>query len=120
MPFSIRILLTLALNIFPDQKGISLPGAPQQTHPKRWIRAQTGYMRNVVAWLGLDEVRATKPVTIGDSITVEASVIEARPTSKPSSGVWTLSYTTRNQHGDAVMTFRSSFLVSRTPEGNQL
>lgn len=41
MPFSIRILLTLALNIFPDQKGISLPGAPQQTHPKRWIRAET-------------------------------------------------------------------------------
>ncbi|WP_341578235.1 MaoC family dehydratase [Microbacterium schleiferi] len=81
------------------------------------LLTQTGYTRNVVAWLGLDEVRATKPVLIGDSITVTATVAEARPTSKPGTGVWTLAYTTLNQKGETVMTFRSSFLVRRRPEG---
>lgn len=77
------------------------------------LLTQTGYTRNVVAWLGLDEVRAKKPVLIGDSITVRALVREARPTSKPENGVWTIEYTTLNQHEDVVMTFTSSFLVRR-------
>lgn len=74
---------------------------------------QLGYMGNVIAWLGLDEVRASKPVLIGDTISVQAVVREARATSKPENGVWTLDYSTRNQHGDVVMTFTSSFLVRR-------
>lgn len=74
---------------------------------------QTGYMREVVAWLGLDEVRASRPVLLGDSIRAEATVLEARPTSKPGNGVWTLGYCVLNQRDEAVMTFRSSFLVRR-------
>lgn len=82
------------------------------------LLTQTGYTRNVVAWLGLDEVRATKPVLIGDTITVQAKVVEARPTSKPATGVWTLAYSTLNQRGETVMTFRSSFLVRRRIQGD--
>lgn len=74
---------------------------------------QTGYMNGVVAWLGLDEVRAKKPVLIGDSVYVRAQVRETRPTSKPENGVWTLDYTTVNQRDEIVMTFTSSFLVRR-------
>ena len=74
---------------------------------------QLGYFGNVVAWLGLDAVRATKPVLIGDTISVQAVVREARPTSKSENGIWTLDYSTRNQHGEVVMTFTSSFLVRR-------
>lgn len=77
---------------------------------------QTGYFGHVVAWLGLESVRARKPVLIGDTITVRAAVIVARPTSDPANGVWTLEYTTVNQNDEDVMTFTSSFLVSRRPE----
>ena len=74
---------------------------------------QLGYMGNVIAWLGLDGVRASRPVLIGDTISVRAVVREARTTSKPENGIWTLDYSTRNQRGDIVMTFTSSFLVRR-------
>lgn len=74
---------------------------------------QLGYFGNVIAWLGLDEVRATRPVLIGDTIYVCAVVREARPTSKPENGVWTIDYQTHNQRGETVMTFTSSFLVRR-------
>ncbi|WP_413805775.1 MaoC family dehydratase [Streptomyces sp. OE57] len=74
---------------------------------------QTGRFGNVLAWLGLDEVRATGPVRVGDTIRPVAEVAEARPSSKPGRGVWTLSYRTLNQRDETVMTFTSSFLVKR-------
>lgn len=74
---------------------------------------QTGFMAPVVAWLGLDEVRAKKPVLIGDTIRVQATVREARTTSKPENGVWVIDYVTLNQRDEVVMTFTSSFLVRR-------
>ena len=77
------------------------------------LLTQTGYFGNVVAWLGLEAVRATQPVLIGDTITVRATVREARTTSKPQNGVWTIDYITLNQRGETVMTFTSSFLVRR-------
>lgn len=77
------------------------------------LLTQTGYFGHVVAWLGLDSVRARKPVVIGDTITVRAAVVAARTTSNPENGLWTLDYTTVDQHGDVVMTFTSSFLVAR-------
>lgn len=78
------------------------------------LMTQTGYFNNVVAWLGLDEVRATRPVLIGDTVHAEAVVRIARPTSKPHQGVWTLDYDVRNQRDETVMTFASSFLVARS------
>lgn len=78
------------------------------------MMTQTGYFNHVIAWLGLDEVRATRPVLIGDTIHAEAVVRIARPTSKPRQGVWTLDYDVRNQHEETVMTFSSSFLVARS------
>ena len=77
------------------------------------LLTQTGYFSNVVAWLGLDEVRAIQPVFIGDTIHVEAAVRVARETKKPDVGLWTLDYTVVKQDGSAVMTFTSSFMVRR-------
>lgn len=74
---------------------------------------QTGYFANVVAWLGLDEVRAQQPVLIGDSIRVEAELVVARPTKKDDRGIWTFAYTVTNQRGEVVMTFQSSFMIWR-------
>lgn len=77
------------------------------------LMTQTGYFTHVVAWLGLDEVRALEPVYIGDTISVEATVAVARETKRAEHGLWSLDYTVLNQHGDTVMTFTSSFLIER-------
>lgn len=76
------------------------------------LMTHTGYFTSVVAWLGLDEVRALQPVFIGDTIHPEGMVTAARLTSRPGQGLWTLAYRAVNQRGESVMTFRSSFLVA--------
>lgn len=75
------------------------------------LLTQTGYFTAVVAWLGLDDVRATAPVYIGDTIHPEATVTVARLSSRPENGIWTLAYRAVNQKDETVMTFSSSFLV---------
>lgn len=77
------------------------------------LMTQTGYFSNVMAWLGLDEVRALAPVFIGDTIHVEAVVSTARESSKPGVGIWSLDYTVFKQDGTKVMTFTSSFMIKR-------
>lgn len=77
------------------------------------LMTQTGYFSNVIAWLGLDSVRAVKPVFIGDTIHVEATVSQARETSNANAGLWTIDYTVVKQEGSTVMTFSSSFLIKR-------
>jgi itaconyl-CoA hydratase len=75
---------------------------------------QTGLFGDaIVAWLGLDEVRLPRPVRLGDTIRVEAEVVEALRTSSPDRGRSIVAYLVRNQYGEAVMSFRSSFLVKR-------
>jgi acyl dehydratase len=75
---------------------------------------QTGVFGDaIVAWLGLDEVRLPRPVRLGDTIRVQAEVVEALQTSNPDRGRVVLAYLVHNQYGEAVMSFRSSFLLKR-------
>lgn len=78
------------------------------------LMTQTGYFSNVVAWLGLDEVRALAPVFIGDTIHVDATVAMARETKKPEQGIWKIDYSVLKQDGSTVMTFSSSFIMKRS------
>ncbi|MBY4127552.1 hypothetical protein HQO83_04015 [Rhodococcus fascians] len=80
------------------------------------LTTQTGYFSNVVAWLGLDEVRALRPVVIGDTLRPKAELIRARTTSKEDQGIWTLAYRAVNQRDEDAMTFQSSFMVRRRLE----
>ena len=59
----------------------------------------------VIAWLGVDNLRMTAPVKIGDTITVTVEVKEQKPTSNPKKGVQTWLYTVLNQRDEKVMTF---------------
>lgn len=77
------------------------------------LLTQTGYFSNVSAWLGLDEVRALKPVFIGDTIHARAELTASRPTSKPQNGIWTFQYSVVNQREEVVMKFQSSFMILR-------
>jgi acyl dehydratase len=65
---------------------------------------------------GLDELRWLKPVRPGDTLRVEAEVLESRAsTSKPDRGMVTIAYTVLNQAREAVMTYRALHLLRRAP-----
>ena len=65
---------------------------------------------------GMDSVRWLKPVRPGDSLTVEAEAVEARPSRRPDRGYVTWDHIVRNQQGEAVMTWRSTSILLRRPE----
>lgn len=69
----------------------------------------------IIAWLGIDELRARKPVHIGDTIRVRAEVVEQAKTSKDGRGRVHMAYDVCNQRDEVVMTFRSGFLMKRQP-----
>jgi itaconyl-CoA hydratase len=77
------------------------------------LLTQTGIFGNVRAWLGVDQVRALKPVLIGDTIHPEATLRETRATRRPQHGIWTLDYRTLNQRDEVVMTFTGSLMLQR-------
>ncbi len=65
----------------------------------------------ILAWLGADQVRASAPVFIGDTVHVVATVTGSRRSKDPSRGVVTLNYTVRNQRGEDVMAFAFTLLM---------
>jgi itaconyl-CoA hydratase len=81
------------------------------------LTTQTRYFNNVVALLGLDEVRALRPVLIGDTVHPEAELIDSRSSKKADQGIWTFAYTMFNQRGEPVMAFKSSLMIRRRPGG---
>jgi len=68
----------------------------------------------VLAFLGMDNVRFTDPVFIGDTINVESEVIEARPSkSRPDAGILKLKNTVKNQREEVVTTWEAALMVSK-------
>jgi acyl dehydratase len=66
---------------------------------------------------GIDELRWTKPVYPGDTLTVRGEILEKTPSrSKPEIGSFRTRTTVTNQDGDTVMTFVSIVLIRRRPE----
>ena len=64
---------------------------------------------------GFERLRWLKPVRPGDTLTVEVEVVETKPSRKGDRGYVVWDHTTRNQHGETVMTFRSTGIVMRRP-----
>jgi acyl dehydratase len=62
------------------------------------------------AFLGADNVRATGPVFIGDTVHVVATVTASRASKDPTRGIVTLKYVVRNQRDEDVMSFDFSLL----------
>lgn len=68
--------------------------------------AQAGFGGDApIAWLGANNMRMLAPVKIGDTIRVEVTVKEQRPTKDPKKGVQTWTYRVHNQREEAVMEF---------------
>lgn len=78
--------------------------------------AVDGYLSGVasLASPGVDELRWTQPVRPGDTLSVRATVLEARPsTSKPDRGLVRTLFEVRNQRGEMVMTVRGMNMLKR-------
>jgi len=72
----------------------------------------------ILAFLGMDEVRFTAPVFIGDTIRVEAEVTEARPSkSRSGAGILRFKNTVKNQRDEDVATWETALMVSTRPKG---
>jgi 3-hydroxybutyryl-CoA dehydratase len=68
----------------------------------------------IVALLGIDDLRATRPVRTGDTVHVEAEVVEASiDEQRPRYGLLRVAYRVINQDGEVVMTFLQSMLAHR-------
>ena len=74
--------------------------------------------QNAVANLGVDELRLTHPVYVGDTIYAESIVLAVRPSaSRPEVGIITMRTRALNQDGDQVMTWVRSVMVPTRESG---
>ena len=74
----------------------------------------------VLAFLGMDNVRFTAPVFIGDTIRVESEVLEARPSkSRPETGILKFKNTVKNQRDEAVAAWETALMVPTRIKGQR-
>ncbi len=68
----------------------------------------------VVANLGWHDVQLPSPVSTGDTIEVESTILETRASrSRPGEGIVSVETRARNQHGVEVLSYRRTLLVYR-------
>lgn len=81
------------------------------------LMAQREFMNYdpIIAWLGSD-IKIMKPVFIGDTIHVEAEIVEKKDTSKPHQGIQKWLYRIINQDGVVVMENMMTFMMHKRPQ----
>lgn len=65
----------------------------------------------IICFLGADNLRATAPVFIGDTVHVVATVTASRASKDPSRGIVSLRYVVHNQRGEDVMSFDFTLML---------
>jgi acyl dehydratase len=65
--------------------------------------------------VGVDELRWRRPVFPGDTLHVEAEVVELRPSASKPSGIVRIKLTTYNQNQEAVLTMTTAVIYPRRP-----
>ena len=73
------------------------------------------YDDTLIAFLGFDTLRFTKPVKIGDTVRAKIRVTEKRETSRPDRGIVRRELLVLNQHDEVVLEADQSFLIKRRP-----
>ena len=76
------------------------------------LSASLGYMDGTaIAALGVDEWRFLKPIFFNDTVHLRATILSARPTSKPDRGVVVRLMELVNQHGEVVQRGKMTTMV---------
>jgi len=73
------------------------------------------YDDTLIAFLGFEDLRFTKPVKPGDTIHARVKVLEKQETSKADRGVMKRQLQVINQRGEVVQEGRQAFLLKRKP-----
>lgn len=73
------------------------------------------YDDTLIAFLGFENLRFTKPVKIGDTIHAKVTVTEVTETSKPDRGVMKRLLQVINQRGEVVQEGIQAFLLHKKP-----
>jgi len=76
----------------------------------QWIRLKK-LDTEVIAGLGIDELKFTAPVRPGDALVTAIEVIEKIPTSKGGKGIVTINISASNQNGEQVITAKVKSLM---------
>lgn len=71
------------------------------------------YDDTLIAFLGFEDLRFTKPVKPGDTIHAKVKVLEKRETSRPDRGVMRRQLQVLNQRGEVVQEGIQAFLLKR-------
>jgi acyl dehydratase len=84
------------------------------------LRSRQRQPVEVLAFLGMDNVRFRAPVFIGDTIRVESEVLEARPSkSRPETGILKFKNTVKNQRDEAVAIWETVLMVPTRTKGQK-
>jgi acyl dehydratase len=75
------------------------------------------YDDTLIAFLGFDRLRFTKPVKIGDTVRARVRVTETRETSRSDRGIVRRELLVYNQRDEVVLEADQSFLIKRRPSG---
>lgn len=75
------------------------------------------YDDTLIAFLGFEHLKFTKPVKPGDTIHARIKVLEKRETSRPDRGVMKRELRVLNQRGEVVQEGIQTFLLKRKPAG---
>jgi len=73
------------------------------------------YDDTLIAFLGFEHLKFTKPVKPGDTIHARIKVLEKRETSRPDRGVMRRQLQVLNQKGEVVQEGIQAFLLKRKP-----
>ena len=73
------------------------------------------YDDTIIAFLGFDSLKFTKPVKAGDTIHARIKVLEKRETSNAERGVMKRQLQVLNQRGEVVQDAIQAFLLKRKP-----
>lgn len=73
------------------------------------------YDDTLIAFLGFEDLRFTKPVKAGDTIKARIKVLEKRESSKSDRGVMRRQLQVLNQRGEVVQEGIQAFLLKRKP-----
>lgn len=77
-------------------------------------RLLEGHWKKIMAYVGIDDVRFTRPVLSGDTLRADAEIIEVRPTKNPVRSLLSYKNKTYNQRNELVVEYTSRLLVEET------
>jgi len=76
------------------------------------LRGRLGINEGAIL-LGIDKLRFSSPVKVGDTIHVEVTVASKKETSKAERGILTLNTVVLNQRQDVISTYETTLMVKR-------